>query len=99
MTRILSFLFLSIATIQLLHAQSLQQVMHQKASAILPKVIEWRRHIHANPELGNREFNTMEYIAAHCKKLGLEVKTEVAKTGVVALLKGGKPGPVVALRA
>lgn len=99
MTRILSFLFLSIATIQLLHAQSLQQVMHQKASAILPKVIEWRRHIHANPELGNREFSTMEYIAAHCKKLGLEVKTEVAKTGVVALLKGGKPGPVVALRA
>lgn len=71
----------------------------RKAKDLLPKVIEWRRHIHQNPELGNREFKTMEYIAAHCRALGLEVKTEVGKTGVVALLRGGKPGPVVALRA
>lgn len=83
-------------------AQSLtpiQQLINQKSSALLPKVIEWRRYIHQNPELGNREFKTMEYIAAHCKKLGLEVQTGVAKTGVVAILRGGKPGPVVALRA
>lgn len=80
-------------------AQTTQQLIEAKAKTILPKVIEWRRHIHQNPELGNREFKTMEYIAAHLKSLGLEVTTGVAKTGIVALLKGGKPGPVVALRA
>ncbi len=80
-------------------AQNIQQLIDQKAKAILPKLIEWRRHIHQNPELGNREFKTMEYIAKHLKSLGLEVKTGVAKTGVVAILKGGKPGPVMALRA
>lgn len=80
-------------------AQNIQQLIDQKAKAILPKLIEWRRHIHQNPELGNREFKTMEYIANHLKSLGLEVKTGVGKTGIVALLKGGKPGPVVALRA
>lgn len=80
-------------------AQTIQQLIDQKAKAILPKVIEWRRYIHQHPELGNREFKTMELIASHLKKLGLDVKTGVAKTGIVALLKGGKPGPVVALRA
>ncbi|NVJ60648.1 MAG: amidohydrolase [Gammaproteobacteria bacterium] len=63
------------------------------------KVIEWRRHIHQYPELSNREFKTAEYIAAHLKKLGIKVETGVAHTGVVGLLQGGKPGPVVALRA
>lgn len=86
-------------TVSAVKAQNMQQLIDAKAKAILPKLVEWRRHIHQNPELGNREVKTMEYIAAHLKKLGLEVKTGVAKTGVVALLKGGKPGPVVALRA
>ncbi len=81
------------------NAQTIQQQIDAKSKAILAKVIEWRRHIHQNPELGNREFKTMEYIAAHLKKLGIEVQTGVAKTGVVGILKGGKPGPVVALRA
>jgi amidohydrolase len=80
-------------------AQSIETKINLAAEKILPKVIEWRRHIHQNPELGNREFKTMAYITAHLQKLGLEVKTGVAKTGVVALLKGGKPGPVIALRA
>ena len=62
-------------------------------------MIEWRREFHQNPELSNREFRTGAKIAAHLKSLGLEVQYPVAKTGVVALLKGGKPGPVVALRA
>ncbi|MFV8781298.1 M20 family metallopeptidase [Microbulbifer sp. SA54] len=62
-------------------------------------VIEWRRHLHQNPELGNREFETAKYITAHLKSLGIEVETGVAHTGVVGLLKGGKPGPTVALRA
>ncbi|SDJ99272.1 amidohydrolase [Microbulbifer yueqingensis] len=63
------------------------------------KVIEWRRHLHQNPELGNREFETAKYVARHLKSLGIEVETGVAHTGVVGLLKGGKPGPTVALRA
>ncbi|HZI01270.1 MAG TPA: amidohydrolase, partial [Flavisolibacter sp.] len=64
-----------------------------------PKTIEWRRDIHQYPELGNREFRTSKLIASHLRSLGLEVKEGVAKTGVVAILKGGKPGPVIGLRA
>jgi amidohydrolase len=63
------------------------------------KVIEWRRHIHENPELSNREFNTAKYIAKHLRSLGIEVQEGVAKTGVVGILKGDFPGKVVALRA
>lgn len=63
------------------------------------KVIDWRHHFHENPELSNREFKTAEMIAKHLKSLGLEVTTGVAKTGVVAILKGDNPGKVVALRA
>jgi amidohydrolase len=63
------------------------------------KVIEWRRHFHQFPELSNREFNTGAKIASYLKSFGLEVQYPVAKTGVVAILKGAKPGPVVALRA
>lgn len=68
-------------------------------SAVEGKVIEWRRDIHQNPELGNREFKTAEKIAKHLKSLGIEVQTGVAHTGVVGLLKGDMPGKVVALRA
>lgn len=67
--------------------------------AIETKVIEWRRDIHQNPELGNREFKTAEKIAKHLTSLGIEVQTGVAHTGVVGLLKGDIPGKVVALRA
>lgn len=69
------------------------------ADKIESKVIEWRRDFHANPELGNRETRTAGIVARHLQDLGIEVKTGVAKTGVVGILKGGKPGPVVALRA
>ena len=68
-------------------------------SAIESKVIEWRRDIHQNPELGNREFKTAEKITKHLKSLGIEVQTGVAHTGVVGILKGDMPGKVVALRA
>jgi amidohydrolase len=98
MRKLFSFIVLCMA-VSSASAQNIQQLIDQKAKALLPKVIEWRRHLHQNPELGNREFKTMEYIAHHLKSLGLEVKTGVAKTGVVAVLKGGKPGSVVALRA
>lgn len=64
-----------------------------------PRIIEWRRDFHRNPELSNREFRTSKIVAEHLQALGLEVQTGVAKTGVVAVLKGGKPGPVIAMRA
>lgn len=66
---------------------------------IEPQCIAWRRDIHQHPELGNREFRTAKLIAEHLKNLGLEVKEGVAHTGVVGILKGGKPGPVIGLRA
>ncbi|HTM99824.1 MAG TPA: amidohydrolase [Pedobacter sp.] len=71
----------------------------KRADALTEKVIAWRRDFHEHPELGNLETRTAGIIADHLKKLGIEVKTGVAKTGVVGVLVGGKPGPVVALRA
>ena len=83
------------------HAQNpvLNARIAQLASQEEPKVIAWRRDIHEHPELGNTETRTAALIAAHLKKLGLEVQTGVARTGVVGILRGGRPGPVVALRA
>jgi amidohydrolase len=63
------------------------------------KVRAWRRDFHQHPELGNREFRTAKVVAAHLRALGMEVKTGVAHTGVVAILRGGRPGPRIALRA
>lgn len=80
-------------------AQKLNDKANKMAVDIEKKVIEWRQHFHENPELSNREFKTAEKIAEHLKSLGIEVQTGVAKTGVVGLLRGGKKGPVVALRA
>ncbi|NMH65068.1 amidohydrolase [Shewanella salipaludis] len=71
----------------------------QLALEIEPKVIQWRRDLHQHPELSNREFRTGKLIATHLRSLGLEVQTGVAHTGVVAMLRGGKPGPLIALRA
>jgi amidohydrolase len=78
---------------------SLSGKIDQQAQALDKKLSEWRRHFHQNPELGNREFKTAEKIADHLRQLGIEVQTGVAHTGVVGILKGGKPGPVVGLRA
>lgn len=69
------------------------------AAAVAPKVIAWRRDIHKHPELSNREMRTAALVADHLESLGLEVERGVAHTGVVALLRGGRPGKVVALRA
>lgn len=63
------------------------------------KVIAWRRDLHQHPELSNREFRTSKVIEKHLKSLGLEVQTGIAHTGVVAILTGGKPGPLIGLRA
>ncbi len=77
----------------------LQQKLDQQASAIEQQVIEWRRYFHQYPELSNREVKTGAKIAELLRSFGIEVTYPVAKTGVVGLLKGGQPGPVVALRA
>jgi amidohydrolase len=73
--------------------------LDKAAEAVMPKVVTWRRELHAHPELGNQEVRTSAFLAEQLRSLGYEVRTGVAKTGVVALLKGGRPGPVVALRA
>jgi len=86
----------------LLSAQAptkLDAEVDRRAHALEAKVVAWRRDIHQNPELGNREFRTAKLVAEHLKALGIEVRTGVAKTGVVGILRGGRPGPVVALRA
>lgn len=69
------------------------------AAAVQPEMLEWRRHLHQHPELSNRETRTAAYVAERLKAFGLEPRTGVARTGVVAVLKGGRPGPVVALRS
>lgn len=66
---------------------------------IMPQVIQWRRYLHQHPELSNREFNTSKLVATELQRLGLEVRTGIAKTGVVGILKGALPGPVIGLRA
>ena len=71
----------------------------QQAQALQSKVLAWRRDLHQHPELGNRETRTAKLVADHLRALGLEVKTGIATTGVVAVLKGGKPGPRIAIRA
>ncbi|QCI66398.1 amidohydrolase [Phreatobacter stygius] len=80
-------------------ARPIHARLDQAAAAIEERMIAWRRDIHANPELGNQEVRTAGLVAKHLKSLGYEVREGVAKTGIVALLRGGGDGPVVALRA
>ena len=90
------FLVLLICTTVPLFAQAGYE---QAITDIESKVIEWRRDFHENPELSNREFQTADKIAKHLKNLGLKVETGVAKTGVIGILEGKRPGKVVGLRA
>src|SRR3989441_4958387 len=96
---LLPFLALGLATS--LHAQAsrLDAEVDRRAAQVQGKVVAWRRDIHEHPELSNRETRTAELVAQHLRSLGLEVRTGVAHTGVIGVLRGGKPGPVVALRA
>lgn len=86
-----------------LPAQASEQtdaMLDARVAAVEAKVIAWRRDIHANPELGNREFRTAALVARHLKALKFdEVRTGIAHTGVIGVLKGSRPGPVIALRA
>ncbi|MGB1293568.1 MAG: amidohydrolase [Pseudoalteromonas sp.] len=81
------------------YANNIDNALKQANLSVSEKVITWRRHLHQYPELSNREFKTAQYVTKHLKMLGLEVQTGIAHTGVVARLKGGKKGPLVALRA
>ena len=83
-----------------IQASSLAASIEDAANALQAQVLAWRRDFHANPELGNREFRTSAIVAEHLRRLGFDdVRTGVAHTGIVGLLKGGLPGGVVALRA
>jgi amidohydrolase len=83
----------------LAQSSRLDAEIDRRATQVEGKVVEWRRDIHAHPELSNREVRTAQIVAEHLRALGLEVRTGVAHTGVVGVLRGGRPGPVVALRA
>lgn len=83
----------------LAQAQDFDKLIDARLPAVMPKVVAWRRDIHEHPELSFEEVRTAALVAAHLKSLGLEVTTGVGRTGVVGVLRGGKPGPVVALRA
>jgi amidohydrolase len=80
-------------------ADGLDARIEQEVQRVTPQIIELRHKIHLNPELSNRETQTAALVAEYLKGLGLEPRTGIAKTGVVALLKGGKPGPLIAVRA
>lgn len=77
----------------------LARLIETKLPAVMPKVVAWRRDIHEHPELSGQEVRTAKLVADHLRALGIEVQEKMGMTGVVGVLKGGKPGPVVALRA
>jgi len=99
MKKLIPLLFSCFATVTSLAQSPSKADIAKKADALEQKIIAWRRDFHEHPELGNHEVRTAAIIAKHLQSLGIEVKTGVATTGVVGILKGGKPGPVVALRA
>lgn len=80
------------------HAGITAEEIDRSAAAVQPQVVEWRRWFHQNPELSNREFNTAARIAEILREMGLEPRTGIAHTGVVAVIEGGLPGPLVAIR-
>jgi len=80
-------------------AEDLAARVDAAIAKVQPRIIEWRRDFHQNPELSNREFRTSKIVAEHLRKLGLQVDTGIATTAVVGVLKGGRPGPTIALRA
>jgi amidohydrolase len=99
MKKILSFMAVFAFSVNFVFAIDMSKEINAATDKIQPKLVEWRRHLHQYPELSNREFKTAKYVEAHLRKLGLEVRTGIAKTGVVGILKGALPGPTLALRA
>lgn len=99
MKNLTASLLLIVCAVGPLFAIDMSREIDAATTKLMPKVVEWRRHLHQYPELGNREVKTAKYVENHLRRLGLEVRTGVAKTGVVGILKGGQPGPVIGLRA
>jgi amidohydrolase len=99
MKRIFSVAFVLLLLSISAFAQDRSAEINAAAEKIMPKLVEWRRHLHQYPELSNRETKTAAFVEKHLRALGLEVRTGIAKTGIVAILRGGQPGPVIGLRA
>lgn len=99
MKKLVSLFFVLLLSFTNIFAASIADEIATATDKIMPQVIAWRRHIHQHPELGNREVNTAKLIADELRKLGIETRTGIAKTGVVGILKGSMPGPVIGLRA
>ena len=87
-----------LAILLIVNTLTAQQSLQQDIIEIEDKLIEWRRDFHQNPELSNREFKTAEKITQHLKAIGLQVETNIAKTGVVAILEGNQPGKTIAIK-
>ncbi len=94
---------ISVLLLLLLVAGAQAEIGHERiddaAASLQPQVVEWRRWFHQNPELSNREFNTAAKIAEILRDMGLEPRTGIARTGLMAIIEGGRPGPLVAIRA
>jgi amidohydrolase len=80
-------------------SQTLTEQLENDIDGLMTKVVEWRHHFHEYPELSNREFKTSQYIKDVLENLGLEVQSDIAYTGLVAMIRGSQPGPLIALRA
>ena len=80
-------------------SQTLAEQLENDIDGLMTKVVEWRHHFHEYPELSNREFKTSQYIKGVLENLGLEVQSDIAYTGLVAMIRGSQPGPLIALRA
>ncbi|MFI5161744.1 MAG: amidohydrolase [Sphingobacteriales bacterium] len=99
MKKLAALLFCFVTAHTFAQSVDLKAIVARKADSMFKQTVAWRRDFHQNPELGNREVRTAGIIAAYLKSLGMEVKTGIATTGVVGVLKGAYPGPVVALRS
>jgi len=100
MTRFFAALGILVCMVMTSFATDMSRDIDAAAQKVLPQVIEWRRFIHQNPELSNREFKTAKFVEEHLRSFGnIEVRTGIAKTGVIGILKGGQPGPTIGLRA
>jgi amidohydrolase len=99
MKNLLVLLYCAVALPVFAQTNPFKEIVNKKADSLQSQVVAWRRDFHEHPELGNREVRTSGIIADYLRSLGLEVKTGIATTGVVGILKGGKPGPVIALRS
>jgi len=98
MRKVILGLVIGIAGLPVAHAGITPEEIDSAAAEVQPQVVEWRRWFHQNPELSNREFNTSARIAEILRGMGLEPRTGIAHTGVIAIIEGGLPGPLVAIR-